>query len=136
MMIRRLVASTLVLSAVAVTALPASGQQQQQAVKLTELMRVSIEGVEGKEGVVFTAEIPPGTVSRHSQSGQEFIYVLEGTYVLEPDGGPAKTLEAGDTATHPARRVHTARNPSTTEPARVLVFMLAEKGQPLVTPAQ
>jgi quercetin dioxygenase-like cupin family protein len=136
MMMRHLVTGTLVLSALAVAAPQALGQEQ-PAVKRTELIRAPLEGMEGKEGVVFRAEFPPGAVaSRHSHPGQEFIYIIDGTLVVEPDGAPAETLKAGDITTNPARRVHQGTNPSTTESTRVLVFMLAEKGQPLTTPAE
>jgi quercetin dioxygenase-like cupin family protein len=137
MMARHLVAGTLALAAVAVAAPAALAQQQPPAVKRTELMRVPIAGTEGKEGVVFRADFPPGAVSpRHTHPGQEFLYVLDGTLVIEPDGGPAETVKAGGTSTNPTGRVHTAKNPSATEPTHVLVFLLAEKGQPLATPAK
>jgi quercetin dioxygenase-like cupin family protein len=136
MMARHLIAGTLALAAVAVVAPVALGQQP-PAVKRTELMRAPIEGVEGKEGVVYTADFPPGGVApRHTHPGEEFIYVLDGTLVVEPDGGPAETIKAGGTSTNPAGRVHTAKNPSATEPTKVLVFLVAEKGQPLATPAK
>jgi quercetin dioxygenase-like cupin family protein len=134
MMAYRLAASTLVLSAVLVTT-SASGQEQ--TVKRTELMRVPVEGVEGKESVIYTADFAPGAMApRHTHPGQEFVYVLEGSLILEPEGKPAQTLKAGETATQPANHVHAARNGSASEPAKLLVILLAETGKPLVVPAK
>jgi quercetin dioxygenase-like cupin family protein len=109
---------------------------QQQTVTRTELMRVPIEGIQGREGVVYTADFPPGAVApRHTHPGQEFLYVVEGSIVVEPDGMAAQTIKAGETATNPEGHVHLARNASASAPAKTLVFILAEKGKPLATPA-
>lgn len=135
---RHITAAALVL-ATAVVAAPAVPAED-QPVKRTELMRVPIEGAEGKEGVVFTAEFAPGAVSaRHSHPGQEFIYVLEGSLVLEPenpDKAPAVTLKEGETAMHPANEVHVGKNPNASAPAKVLVFMIAATDQPLAVQAE
>ena len=131
---RHLTTGILALS-VAFLAVPAAGQEQ--TVKRTELMRVPIEGYEGKEAVIYTAEFAPGaTAPRHSHPGQEFIYGLQGTLIIEPDGGPAQTVTAGETVTQPPNHVHGARNGSTSEPGKALVFLLADKGKPLAIPAQ
>lgn len=130
-------AAVLAVSMTIVAAPVALGQDQP---KRTELMRVPIEDAEGKEGVVFTVELAPGAVSaRHSHPGQEFIYVLEGSLVLEPenpDKAPAVTLKEGETAMHPANEVHVGKNPNASAPAKVLVFMIGEAGQPLAVPAE
>ncbi len=74
------------LAAAAVLAVAAASAQA-PAVKRTELMRAPIEGVQGKESAIFTVDFAPGAATpRHSHSGQEFVYVLEGQFVLEPDG--------------------------------------------------
>ena len=131
---RHLVAAMLVVS-VGFALAPASAQEQ--TVTRTELMRVPVEGLEGKEGVVYRADFAPGAVApRHSHPGREFIYVLEGSLILEPDGMAAQTLKAGETATQPAHHVHSANNPSASEPTRVLVFMTVGKGEPLAIPAK
>jgi quercetin dioxygenase-like cupin family protein len=120
---------------VAFLAAPAVGQEQ--TVKRTELMRVPVEGFEGKEGVIYTADFAPGaTAPRHTHPGQEFVYVLQGSLVIEPDGEAAQTVKAGETVTQPPNRVHGARNGSASEPAKVLVFLLLDKGKPLAIPVQ
>ena len=50
---------------------------------------------------------------------------------LEGDGSPPKTLKAGDSSYVPAKHIHGGKNASTTEPVKVLVFRIHEKGQPI-----
>jgi quercetin dioxygenase-like cupin family protein len=107
---------------------------QAQPVKRTELQRVDVSEMEGREGVMYIAEIAPGAAAgRHFHPGPEYLYVLEGTMILEPDGQPPVTLRKGETGHQHARHLHNARNGSPSEPLRVLVFLLSEKGQPLAT---
>ena len=106
-------------------------------IKRTELLRVDIKEAEGREGVMFVVDLAPGAVAgRHFHPGPEFFYVLEGTVIAEPDGHPPVTLKKGETGHNPTRHVHNAKNGSTSEPARVLVFLLSEKGKPLATPVE
>ena len=102
----------------------------------TELLRKPISGVEGKEVIVFVADVPPGAVAtRHAHPGDEAIYMLQGALTFEPDGGQPFELKAGQITFNPAKHVHMARNVSSSEPAKVLNCMLAEKNQPLTLPA-
>jgi quercetin dioxygenase-like cupin family protein len=103
----------------------------------TELLRKSISGIEGKEVIVFVADVPPGAVAgRHAHPGDEAIYMLQGALTFSPDGGQSFELKAGEITFNPAKHVHRARNVSSSEPAKVLNCMLAEKNQPLTLPAQ
>jgi quercetin dioxygenase-like cupin family protein len=132
---RHPVAAMLLAVSAGLVVVPASAQEQ--TVTRTELMRVPVEGLEGKEGVIYRADFAPGAVApRHFHPGQEFIYVLEGSLVLERDGMAAQTLKAGETTTQPPHHMHQAKNPSATEPARVLVFMMLGKSEPLAIPAK
>jgi quercetin dioxygenase-like cupin family protein len=109
----------------------------QQPIKRTVLFRGNLEGVEGKEIVIFIAELAPGAVgSKHYHPGPEFFYVLEGTLAHEPEGGPAHMMKAGDFGSNPNKSVHTIRNPSTTARASAIDFLVAEKGQPMVVPVR
>jgi len=108
---------------------------QEEPIKRTVLFRGNLEGVEGKEIVIFIAELAPGAVgSKHYHPGPEFFYVLEGTLAHEPEGGPAHMMKVGDFGSNPNKSVHTIRNPSTTARARAIDFLLSDKGQPLVIP--
>ena len=108
---------------------------QEEPIKRTVLFRGNLEGVEGKEIVIFIAELAPGAVgSKHYHPGPEFFYVLEGTLAHEPEGGPAHMMKVGDFGSNPNKGVHTIRNPSTTARAKAIDFLLSDKGQPLVIP--
>jgi len=108
---------------------------QQAEIKRTELLRTDLPGVEGKEAVVFMAEIPPGVVTgKHRHPGNELIYVLEGSYVLDVDGKGAIPLKAGDARHAPPGEVHAAKSLGSPRASKVLVFLIAEKGQPLAIP--
>jgi quercetin dioxygenase-like cupin family protein len=110
---------------------------QDQPVKRTELLRTDVSGVEGREGVVYTAEVIPGGVApKHTHPGDEVVYVLEGVLIIEPEGKEAITLKPGELTHLPAGLVHSAKNGSDQEPAKALVFLVAEKGKPLATPVQ
>lgn len=103
----------------------------------TEILRKPMSGLEGKEVVVFTADVPPGGVaSRHYHPGDEAIYMLKGSLVFEPEHGQPFELKAGEITFNPAKHVHQAKNASASEPAKVLNCMIAEKGQPLAIPVQ
>lgn len=109
----------------------------QQPVKRTELLRTDLAGMEGKEGIMYVADLAPGAVAgKHFHPGLEMAYILEGALLLEPDGQPPQTFKAGEAFVNPAKHVHDAKNASANAPAKVLVVLIGEKGQPLATPVQ
>jgi quercetin dioxygenase-like cupin family protein len=94
----------------------------------------NLEGVEGRELLMYLEDfIPGGARGRNFHPGPD---VLEGTLILEQDGHAPVTLEVGDTAYLPHKHIHKAKNPSTAGPAKVLVFLVGEKGQPIITLVQ
>jgi quercetin dioxygenase-like cupin family protein len=102
----------------------------------TEILRKPMSAVEGKEVVVFTADVPPGGVAdRHYHPGDEAIYMLQGALVFTPDHEQPFELKAGEITFNPAKHIHQAKNTSASEPAKVLNCMIAETGQPLAIPA-
>ena len=110
---------------------------QTQQVTRTELQRVAVSDLPGREGVMYKGVFPPGgTAAKHTHPGDEFVYVLKGTLIVEAEGKAPVTLKAGDTFHQPKDVPHSARNGSTTEPAEVLVFMVVEPGKPLATAVQ
>ena len=113
------------------------GAQGTPQVTRTEILRKPMTGMEGKEVVVFLADLPPGAVAgRHFHPGDEAIYMLQGTLLFEPDHGQPFELKAGEISFNPAKHIHKAKNASSSETAKVLNCMLAEKGQPLAIPVQ
>jgi quercetin dioxygenase-like cupin family protein len=106
---------------------------QDEPIKRTVLFRGDLEGAPGKEIVVFVADLAPGAVgSKHYHPGPEFFYVLEGTLAHEPEGGSPHMMKTGTFGSNPNKGIHLIRNPSTTERARAIDFLIAEKGQPIV----
>jgi quercetin dioxygenase-like cupin family protein len=110
---------------------------QQAPLTRTILQQKDLEGVAGKEVIMYRVErIPGGVAGRHYHPGPELAYVLEGSLIFELDVQPPVTLKAGESVHVPAKHIHNAKNGSTTEPVKVIVFMVGEKGQPLATPVQ
>jgi quercetin dioxygenase-like cupin family protein len=110
---------------------------QDEPIKRTVLFRGDLEGAPGKEIVMFVADLAPGAVgSKHYHPGPEFFYVLEGTLAHEPEGGSPHMMKTGAFGSNPNKGIHLIRNPSTAERARVIDFLIAEKGQPIVIPVK
>lgn len=109
--------------------------QQPAPFKRTELQRGDLSAP-GREAVQAIAEIiPGGAAGKHTHPGEEVGYVLEGTVLIEIDGKPAMTLNAGQFFMIPAGRIHNATNKGK-GPAKVLATYIVEKGKPLATPAK
>jgi len=61
--------------------------------------------------------------------------VLDGTVRMQVEGSPTVTLKAGETFYEGPNDVHTvSANASQTQPARILVLMLKNKGAAATTP--
>jgi quercetin dioxygenase-like cupin family protein len=106
---------------------------------VAELMTRDLAGVSGKEVRVLTVDYPPGGASLpHRHNAQVFVYVLAGAVRMQIEGAAAVTLRAGDTYYEGLDDIHTvSANASSTEPARLLVFIVKDKGAPIssaVTP--
>ncbi len=107
---------------------------QSPPVTRTLLQQKDLEGAEGRELIMYRADfIPGGVLGRHFHPGPELIYVLEGALTLEQDGHPPVTLKVGDSAHLAHKHIHKAKNANTTGQAKVLVFLVGEKGQPIIT---
>src|SRR5262245_21041673 len=91
-----------------------------------------------KEGLMITVEYPPGgsdPIHRHNAHG--FIYVLEGSIVMQVEGGKEVTLTPGQTFYESPSDIHVVgRNPSSTAPVKFLVLLVKDKGAPVVVPVK
>ncbi|MBV8613841.1 MAG: cupin domain-containing protein [Acetobacteraceae bacterium] len=121
----------------AVLALGVSAAVAQEA-KVTPLMSRDLAAAPGKEVVVLTVDYPPGGSSGpHRHNAQTFVYVLEGSVVMQVKGGPLQTLGPGQTFYEGPEDVHVvSRNASQSKPAKFLVVFVKDKGAPAVVPAQ
>ena len=61
----------------------------------TALFQTDLQDIEGREAVVLEVEYPPGVASAsHRHNAHTFVYVLEGTVVMQVAGGELQTLVA------------------------------------------
>ena len=87
---------------------------------------------------MLTVEYPPGAVStRHRHNANTFVYVLEGSVVMQVEGGKEVTLGPGQTFYESPDDVHVvSKNASNSQPAKFLVFFVKDKGAPSLVPVQ
>lgn len=106
----------------------------------TILQRTELKAAPGWEAILVLRPLPPGAESgKHTQSGNEIVYIEEGSVILEVQGKSALTLKAGEAFTTVAGEVHNVRNASTSSPAKALAFYVAKKGarlEDLAVPAK
>jgi len=109
---------------------------QTQEAKVTPLFSKDLTDFPGKEGVMLSIEYPPGSkdpIHRHNAHG--FIYVLEGSIVMQVRGGKEVTLTPGQTFYEGPNDIHVVgRNASQTKPAKFIVFFVKDKGAPILVP--
>jgi quercetin dioxygenase-like cupin family protein len=104
--------------------------------KVTPLMSKDLTELPGKEVLVITVEYPPGSIDPiHRHNARAFVYVLEGSIVMRVKGGKEVTLTPGQTFYEGPADVHlVGRNASSTEPAKFVVFLIKNKGAPVLVP--
>lgn len=104
--------------------------------EVVELFTKALSDYPGKEALMITVEFPPGAVDPvHKHDAHSFVYVLEGSIVMGVKGGREVTLKPGDTFYEGPNDIHTVgRNASQTEPARFMVLLLKNQGEPFFKP--
>jgi quercetin dioxygenase-like cupin family protein len=104
--------------------------------KVTPLFSKDLTDFPGKEGLMITVEYPPGSSDAiHRHNAHAFVYVLEGSIVMQVRGGKEVTLTPGQTFYEGPTDVHVVgRNASQTKPAKFVVFLVKDKGAPVVVP--
>jgi quercetin dioxygenase-like cupin family protein len=114
------------------------GRLVAQEAVVTPLMTKELADMPGKEALMITVEYPPGGSDPvHRHNAHAFVYVLEGSIVMQVKGGKPVTLTPGQTFYEGPEDVHVVgRNASRTKPARFLVVFLKDKGTPVLVPAQ
>jgi len=113
---------------------PAASQAPQASV--TPLTSKDLPDFPGKEVLMITVEYPPGSVDPiHRHNAHAFIYVLEGSIIMQVKGGKEVTLSPGQTFYEGPDDVHVVgRDASTTTPARFVVFFIKDKGSAALVP--
>jgi quercetin dioxygenase-like cupin family protein len=115
-----------------------TGTAVAQQPKVTTLMSKDIPENPGREALVITVEHAPGeSTAIHRHNAHAFVYVLEGSVVMQLKGGQQVTLTPGQTFYEGPDDVHVVdRNASDTKPAKFLVLLIKDKGAPALVPAQ
>ena len=114
-----------------------SGTLVAQEAQVTSLMSKDLADFPDKEGLMITVVYPPGSSDPiHRHNAHAFVYVLEGSIVMQVRGGKEVTLTPGQTFYEGPDDVHViGRNASQTNPAKFVVFLVKDKGAPVLVPA-
>jgi quercetin dioxygenase-like cupin family protein len=115
-----------------------TSQLAAQEAVVTPLMTKELPNIPGKEAVMITVEYPPGSSDpAHRHNANTFVYVLEGSIVMQVKGGKPVTLTPGQTFYEGPEDIHVVgRNASKTKPAKFVVLLVKDKGAPVLVPAQ
>jgi quercetin dioxygenase-like cupin family protein len=105
---------------------------------VTPLMTKVLPDMPGKEALMLTVVYPPGGADPvHRHNAHAFVYVLEGTVVMQLKGQKPVTLTAGQTFYEGPDDVHVVgRSASATKPAKIVVLLLKKQGAPALVPVE
>ena len=114
------------------------GTKAAHQAEVTQLLSKELPDLPGKEGLMMTVVYPPGASDPiHRHNADAFVYVLQGSIVMQVRGGKKVTLTPGQTFYEGPDDVHIiGRNESDTQPAKFVVFMVKKKGAPILVPAK
>ena len=109
-----------------------------QEAKVTPLFSRELKEFPGKEGLMILVEYSPGSSDPiHRHKAEAFVYVLEGSVVMQVKGGKQVTLTPGQTFYEGPDDVHVVgRNASSTQAAKFVVFLVKDKGAPVLVPVK
>jgi len=100
------------------------------------LLSKDLAGDPARDVSMITVEYAPGgSTPVHTHHAQAMVFVLEGSIVMQVKGEAPVTLGPGQTFYEGPDDVHlVSRNASRTKPARFVVFLVKDKGAPILTP--
>jgi quercetin dioxygenase-like cupin family protein len=115
-----------------------TGTLAAQEGKVTPLISKDLPDIPGKQGSMIVVNYPPGGSSAmHRHNADVFVYILEGSMVMQVKGAKEVTLGPGQTFYEGPGDIHlVSRNASKTAPAKFVVFFVKDKGAPLLVPAK
>jgi len=107
-----------------------------QDAQVTPLMSKDLADFPGKEGLMISVVYPPGSSDPvHRHNAHAFVYVLEGSVVMQVKGGKEITLTPGQSFYEGPNDIHTVGlNASTAKPAKFLVLLVKNKDAPVLIP--
>ena len=105
---------------------------------VTPVMSKDLPEFPGKEGTMITVLYPPGASDRiHRHNAHAFLYVLEGSIVMQVKGGKEVTLTPGQSFYEGPKDIHAVgRNASSTKPAKFVVLLVKDKNAPVLIPVK
>jgi quercetin dioxygenase-like cupin family protein len=115
-----------------------TGTLMAQEAAVTQLLSKNLTDLPNKEGLMISVEYAPGGSDPiHRHNAHAFVYVLEGSIVMQVKGGKEITLTPGQTFYEGPDNVHVvSRNASNANPAKFIVFLVKDKGAPVLVPAK
>ena len=123
---------SLLVAAALLLAAECSAYAQQSAIQRKSLL--TQDGPPGYQTIVNFLEIAPGGREvKHTHPGPLAGYILEGTLVLEHEGRPTATYQAGEAFYVDAGKIHYGIN-SGNVPVKLIATLIVEKGKPPSTP--
>lgn len=136
MMNKTLLLLLLFLTPGTLTAQEPAGTSKAPQAAVTSLTSKDLPEFPGKEVLMIMVEYPPGSVDPiHRHNAHAFIYVLEGSIIMQVKGGKEVTLTPGQTFYEGPDDIHVVgKNASSTKPAKFVVFFIKDKGAPVVVP--
>lgn len=115
----------------------ATEQEYKPKVEAKTLMEGIPAGLEGKKVIIKHFTLPPGFVGgKHFHPGHVFVYVLDGELAIQLEGEPPATVRAGELYQEPLHKVMQGRNPSATQPTRIVVFQIGDADKPMMIKAK
>lgn len=135
--IRAIIATALVAVALVGPAPAHDGQTETVVPKFDQ----AIPNIPGKSLIAVEVGYAPGAASpshTHAKSAFIFAYVLSGEIESEVNDGETRIYKAGESWSEaPGARHQVSRNPSKTEPAKLLAVFVVDSGdKPLTTPVE
>ena len=103
-----------------------------------EMMSKPFPDIPDKEGLRLTVSYPPGGADEiHRHNAHAFVYVIEGSVVMQLRDVKPVTLKAGETFYEGPNEVHiVGRNASDSKPAKFVVFLVKKQGVPAFIPTK
>lgn len=104
--------------------------------KQSVLQHQALPDAPGKLGIMATVQYAPGQASiAHEHPGSVFAYVLEGEVTSQMEGEAPVTYKAGQSWYEKPHAGHlVSKNASKTKRATLVVFLLANEGEPILKP--
>lgn len=103
---------------------------------ITPMLLKELTDLPGKEALMLTVDYAPGSEDAvHRHDAHAFLYVLQGSVVMQLQGSEPVTLKAGQVFYEGPKDLHlVGRNASKTEPAKFVVVLIKNRGVEAVLP--